>query len=152
MIQKPRVYALNYWLKNRLGEVVDTSEGGEPLRFVEGAGQVVEGLERALKGRSVGDRLEVTIPPELAYGEPREELLRTVPRSLFDGVDELKVGMTFQTNTGSDRQVVKVVEVRGDMVRVDANHPLAGFTLYFDVEVLEVRDATEDEIASGQPQ
>lgn len=151
-MQKPRVYALNYWLKNRMGEVVDTSDGGEPLRFVEGAGRVVEGLEQALNGRSAGDRLEVTIPPELAYGEHRQDLVRTVSRSLFDGVEELAVGMTFQTNTGDERQVVKVVEVRGDMVRVDANHPLAGLTLYFDVEVLEVRDATEDEIASGQPQ
>ena len=151
-MQEPRVYALNYWLKNRKGEVVDTSEGGEPLRFVEGAGQVVEGLERAVRDRAVGDRLEVTIPPELAYGEHRDELVRAVPRSLFQEVDELAVGMTFQTNTGEERQVVKVVEVRGDMVRVDANHPLAGFTLYFDLEVLEVRDATPDEVASGMPQ
>ncbi|WP_097460800.1 FKBP-type peptidyl-prolyl cis-trans isomerase [Mangrovitalea sediminis] len=151
-MREPRVFALNYWLKNRKGEVVDTSEGGEPLRFVEGAGQVVEGLERAVRDRAVGDRLEVTIPPELAYGEHRDELVRAVPRSLFQGVDELAVGMTFQTNTGDDRQVVKVVEVRGDMVRVDANHPLAGFTLYFDLEVLEVRDATPDEVASGMPQ
>lgn len=148
-MERPLVYTINYWLKNRLGEVVDTSEGGEPLRFMKGAGQVVEGIEKAVEGRGPGDRLEVTIPPEMAYGDHRDDLVRTVARSLFEGVEELKPGMKFQTNTGENRQVVKVVDVQGDRVIVDANHPLAGFTLYFDVDILEVREATDEEIAQG---
>lgn len=148
-MERPLVYTLNYWLKNQLGEVVDTSEGGEPLSFITGSGQVIEGLEKAVEGRGPGDRLEVTIPPEMAYGEHREDLVRTVARTLFEDIDELKPGMKFQTNTGENRQVVKVVDVQGDRVIVDANHPLAGFTLYFDIDILEVREARDDEIEQG---
>ncbi|MFE8072656.1 peptidylprolyl isomerase [Marinobacteraceae bacterium S3BR75-40.1] len=149
-MERPLVYTVNYWLKNRMGEVVDTSEGGEPLHFMSGAGQVVEGLEKAVEGRSAGDRLEVTIPPEMAYGERRDDLVRTVARSLFEGVDELKPGMKFQTNTGENAQVVQVVDVDGNTVRVDANHPLAGFTLFFELDILEVREATDAEITQGR--
>lgn len=146
-----RVYKVAYQLKNKAGDVVDSSAGGQPLHFVTGAGQVIEGIEKALEGRSEGDCLEVTIPPELAYGERSEELMRTMPRSMFQGVEELKEGMKFQTNSGDSAQVVKIVGFEGDQVRIDANHPLAGFTLYFDLEILEARDATEDEVNQGQP-
>ena len=148
---KPRVYRVAYQLKNKAGEVVDSSAGGQPLHFVSGAGQMIEGIEKALEGRSEGDCLEVTIPPEMAYGEHRQDQIRTMPRSMFQGVEELSEGMKFQTNSGDNAQVVKVIGFEGDQVRIDANHPLAGFTLYFDLEVLEARDATEDEINQGQP-
>ncbi len=148
---KQKVYRVAYQLKNKAGEVVDSSAGGQPLHFVSGAGQIIEGIEKALEGRVEGDCLEVTIPPEMAYGEHRQELIRTMPRSMFQGVEDLREGMKFQTNSGDNAQVVKVVGFEGDQVRIDANHPLAGFTLYFDLEVLEARDATEDEINQGQP-
>lgn len=150
-MQRPLVYTVHYRLKNRDEEIVDSSEGGEPLRFLSGAGQVIPGIERALEGRRPGDILEVTVPPDMAYGEHQPELINSVPASVFDGVDEIRPGMKFQTNTGEQAQVVQVVEVRGNQVVVDANHPLAGLTLYFDLEVMEAREATDEEVAVGHP-
>lgn len=150
-MQKPAVYTVHYRLKNKLGEIVDTSEGSEPLHFVWGSDAVIKGIQEAVKDRNAGDCLEVTVPPEMAYGEHNPELVRKVPRSLFEGVDNLQVGMKFQTNTGEDAQIVQVVGIDGNLVRVDANHPLAGFTLYFDLEIVGKREATEEEVAQGQP-
>ena len=147
----PQVFTVHYVLKNKLGELVDTSEGSEPLHFLYGTPDIIEGIQKAVKDRNVGDCLEVTIPPEMAYGEYREELVRKVPRSLFEGVENLQVGMKFQTNSGDETQVVQVVGIDGNLVRVDANPPLAGFTLYFDLEIVGRRDATEDEISQGRP-
>lgn len=151
MSDSPRVYSINYNLRNAEGVTVDTSEGGEPLTFLEGTGQVVKGIEKALEGRKPGDFLEVTVPPALAYGEHNPDYVQVVSKSLFDGVESVVAGMKFQTNTGEQTQVVKVVAVQGDSVTVDANHPLAGFTLYFDIEVLAVREATEEEVRLGYP-
>ncbi|GGC81302.1 FKBP-type peptidyl-prolyl cis-trans isomerase [Marinobacter halophilus] len=148
---KPEVFTIHYVLKNRIGELVDTSEGSEPLHFLYGTPEIIAGIQEAVKDRKVGDCLEVTIPPELAYGDYREELVRTVPRSLFEDIENLHVGMKFQTNSGDQAQVVQVVGIDGNLVRVDANHPLAGFTLYFDLEIVGRREAMEDEIAQGQP-
>ncbi len=139
----PKVYTLNYWLKNPNGDVVDTSEGGEPLTFVEGSKTVIAGLQKAVEGRSIGDRLDVTIPPELAYGRHDASLVNDVPVSLFDGVDELKPGMKFQTNTGEQTQVVKVIKVEKGQVTVDANHPLAGLTLNFELEIINIQNASD---------
>ena len=147
----PQIFTVHYVLKNKLGELVDTSEGSEPLHFLYGTPEIIEGIQKAVKDRNVGDCLEVTIPPEMAYGEYREELVRKVPRSLFEGVENLQVGMKFQTNSGDETQVVQVIGIDGNLVRVDANHPLAGFTLYFDLEIVGRRDATEDEISQGRP-
>jgi FKBP-type peptidyl-prolyl cis-trans isomerase SlyD len=147
----PQVYTVHYVLKNKIGELVDTSEGSEPLHFLYGTPEIIEGIQKAVKDRNVGDCLEVTIPPEMAYGEYREELVRKVPKSLFEGVEKLEVGMKFQTNSGDETQVVQVVGIEGNLIRVDANHPLAGFTLYFDLEIVGRRDATEDEITQGRP-
>lgn len=146
-----RVYRLAYQLKNREGEVVDSSAGAEPLHFVSGCGRVIDGIERAVEGREPGECLEVTIPPALAYGEHQPEQVRRMPRSMFEGVEKLEEGMKFQTDSGEAAQVVQVVGFEGDQVLVDANHPLAGFTLYFDLEILEARDATPEEVEVGEP-
>lgn len=148
---KPEVFTVHYVLKNRIGELVDTSEGSEPLHFLYGTPEIIAGIQEAVKDRKVGDCLEVTVPPEMAYGDYREELVRKVPRSMFEGIENLQVGMKFQTNSGDQAQVVQVLGIDGNLVRVDANHPLAGFTLYFDLEIVGRREATEDEIAQGQP-
>ena len=145
----PKVYAIDYRLKNDAGEVVDSSEGGDALVFMEGAKQVVLGLEKALAGREAGETLEVTVPPELAYGLHREELVQTVHISQFEGVPELKQGMVFQTQSGEDRHIVKVVAVQGEQVIIDANHPLAGITLNFEVDIKFVREATDEELRQG---
>ncbi|MDI9246157.1 peptidylprolyl isomerase [Marinobacter sp. CHS3-4] len=150
-MQKPAVYTVHYVLKNKLGELVDTSEGSEPLHFVLGGSGVIAGIQEAVKDRNVGDCLEVTVPPSMAYGEHNPELIRKVPRSMFEGVENLQVGMKFQTNTGDEAQVVQVVSIDGNLIKVDANHPLAGFTLYFDLEIIEKREATDEEVAAGYP-
>ena len=144
-LSNPKFYKLHYWLKNQEGEVVDTSEGGEPMSFTDNSKKTIPGLIKAVQGRQTGDRIEATIPPELAYGAHQQELVNTVPLSLFDGVDQIVPGMKFQTNTGDEVQIVQVKSVSGAEVVVDANHPLAGLTLVFELELLEVRDATADE-------
>ncbi|MBK1872856.1 MULTISPECIES: FKBP-type peptidyl-prolyl cis-trans isomerase [Marinobacter] len=149
--EKPDVFTVHYVLKNKIGELVDTSEGGEPLHFLYGSPDVIEGIQKAVKERNVGDCLEVTVPPSMAYGEHRDDLVRKVPRSMFEGVEKLQVGMKFQTNTGENAQIVQVMGFDGNLVRIDANHPLAGFTLYFDLEIIGRREATDDEIAQGRP-
>lgn len=150
-MDRPKVFTLHYNLKNQLGRVVDTSVGGEPLVVLQGTGAIVKGLELALDGRQAGDIIEVTVPPTLAYGEHRPDLIQTVPRELFDGVEDVNIGMTFQTNSGDHAHVVKVTAIRGDQVEVDGNHPLAGITLCFEVELLDVRDATSEEMRTGYP-
>lgn len=150
-MQKPDVFTVHYVLKNKIGELVDTSEGSEPLHFLYGGQGVITGIQEAVKDRSVGDCLEVTVPPAMAYGDHNPELIRTVPRSMFEGVENLEVGMKFQTNTGDSAQIVQVVGIDGNLVKVDANHPLAGFTLYFDLEIVGRREATEEEVAQGRP-
>ena len=150
-MEKPAVFTVHYVLKNKLGELVDTSEGSEPLHFMLGTPGVIAGIQEAVKDRNVGDCLEVTVPPSMAYGEHNPELIRTVPRSMFEGVENLQIGMKFQTNTGDQAQVVQVVGIDGNLIKVDANHPLAGFTLYFDLEIIEKREATDEEISAGHP-
>lgn len=149
--EKPDVFTVHYVLKNKIGELVDTSEGSEPLHFLYGSPEIIKGIQEAVKDRNAGDCLEVTVPPAMAYGEHRADLVRKVPKSMFEGVENLHVGMKFQTNTGDNAQVVQVMGIDGNLIRVDANHPLAGFTLYFDLEIIERREATEDEIAQGRP-
>lgn len=148
---RPDVFTVHYVLKNKIGELVDTSEGSEPLHFVYGSPEIIEGIQQAVKDRNVGDCLEVTVPPAMAYGEHKPELVRKVPRSLFEGIENLQIGMKFQTNTGDEAQIVQVVGIDGNLVKVDANHPLAGFTLYFDLEIVGRREATEDEVVQGHP-
>ncbi len=150
-MQKPAVFTVHYVLKNKLGELVDTSEGSEPLCFIQGTPGVIAGIQEAVKDRNVGDCLEVTVPPSMAYGEHNPDLIRTVPRSMFEGIENLQVGMKFQTNTGDEAQVVQVASIDGNLIKVDANHPLAGFTLYFDLEIIEKREATDEEVAAGYP-
>jgi FKBP-type peptidyl-prolyl cis-trans isomerase SlyD len=132
-------YTVHYWLKGNEGEVVDTSQGGEPMKIKIGSSDTIQGLQQAVEGRRPGDRIEVTIPPELAYGPHRPEFVNVVSRELFD-VADLKPGMKFQTNTGETTQIIKVVSVDADGVTVDANHPLAGLTLVFELEIISVSE------------
>jgi len=144
------VYVLNYWLKNAEDVVVDTSEGGVPMMFMQGSKNTIQGIQDAVKGRIAGDRIEATIPPELAYGTHNPDLVSTVEQGVFDGVEQVSVGMKFQTNAGGDAKVVKVIAVKNKEVTIDANHPLAGLTLKFELELIDVREATEEELLSGK--
>jgi FKBP-type peptidyl-prolyl cis-trans isomerase SlyD len=143
------VALIEYTLTNNQGEVLDSSVGGEPLGYIHGAGNIIPGLESALEGKKVGDTLKVTVAPEDGYGEKNEGLLQEVPREMFQGVDTIEVGMQFHAQTDHGMQVITVAKVDGSTVTVDGNHPLAGETLHFDVKVIEVRAATEEEMEHG---
>ncbi|GAA3554771.1 MULTISPECIES: FKBP-type peptidyl-prolyl cis-trans isomerase [Marinobacter] len=148
---QPRVVSIHYTLTNDQGEELDSSrvEGREPLSYLEGAQNIISGLESALNEKSSGDQLKVTVAPADGYGEVNEELIQPVPRTAFEGVETIEPGMQFQAQTPGGPQIVRVVEVADETVTIDANHPLAGQTLHFDVEVVETRDATDEEQEHG---
>ena len=146
---KQQVYYIEYDLLNPEGVEVDTSRGGEPLVFLEGAKQVVPGLEKAVIGHQPGEVLNIKIPPEMGYGLHRPNLVQTLSANQFAGVDKLQKGMLLQTGSGESRHVVKVLAVHGGEVTIDANHPLAGLTLHFEAEIKEVREASDDELTQG---
>jgi FKBP-type peptidyl-prolyl cis-trans isomerase SlyD len=148
-IGKNSVVAIDYTLTNPKGEVLDSSKGREPLTYIQGSGGIIPGLEAALEGKAAGDAVSVTIPPEQAYGLRDDSMVQKVSRDLFKNAGVIEVGMQFQANNGQEQRVVTIVGFDGDDVKVDANHPLAGTTLHFEVDIKTVRAATQDEIAHG---
>lgn len=148
-IAERSVVSFNYTLTNTAGEVLDTSEGRAPLTYLHGVGQIVPGLEEAMAGHVAGDRFEVDVAAEDGYGERVEQLIQTVPRAAFQGVDHLEVGMQFQAQTGQGALSVVVTSIDGDHVTVDGNHPLAGEALHFAIEVTDVREASVEEVLHG---
>jgi FKBP-type peptidyl-prolyl cis-trans isomerase SlyD len=150
LIAANKAVSIDYTLTNDAGEVIDSSAGGAPLAYLQGAGNIIVGLEKALEGKQVGDQVKVSIEPEEAYGEYSAELVTTLSRAMFEGVEELEVGMQFHAS-GPDggMQIVTIRDLEGDDVTVDGNHPLAGQRLNFDVTVVDVRDASAEEVAHG---
>ena len=148
-IAKNSVVAIDYNLTNDAGEVLDTSEGHEPLAYLHGVGGIIPGLERELEGKQVGDQFQVAIVPADAYGERDDALEQEVPRDQFEGEDDLALGMQFQVDSEAGPTVVTVIEIDDDVVTIDGNHPMAGIKLNFDVTVREVREATDDELSHG---
>ncbi|MDH0893831.1 MULTISPECIES: peptidylprolyl isomerase [unclassified Pseudomonas] len=150
LIAANKAVSIDYTLTNDAGEVIDSSAGGAPLVYLQGAGNIIVGLEKALEGKQAGDELSVAIEPSEAYGEYSAELVATLNRSMFEGVDELAVGMQFHAS-GPDggMQIVTIRDIDGDDVIVDGNHPLAGQRLNFKVKVVDVRDASAEEVAHG---
>lgn len=144
------VVSIHYKLTNNEGDLLDSSEDGQPLSYLHGAGNLIPGLEKELQGKPEGASMQVSVAPEEAYGPVHDALIETVPRAAFQGVENIEPGMAFEaaSQDGQSRRIV-VTEVAGDQVTVDGNHPLAGVELNFDVEVVEVRDATPEEIAHG---
>lgn len=136
------VYTVHYWLKNPKDEVVDTSEGGEPLKITLGGSDTIVGLQKAVEGRKAGDRIEATIPSELGYGAHNPDFVSVVDRAMFD-IADLAPGMKFQTNTGEQTQIIQVIDVSDSTVTVDANHPLAGLTLRFELDIISVDEGVE---------
>ncbi|GAB2588958.1 FKBP-type peptidyl-prolyl cis-trans isomerase [Nitrincola alkalisediminis] len=146
------VVSIHYTLTNTDGNVMDSSVGQEPLAYLHGASNIIPGLENALLGKSVGDSLEVTVDPTLGYGDIREEMIQDVDRSNFAGIDEIEVGMQFMAQTPWGEQPVTVIAIEDDTITLDGNHPLAGQTLIFNVEVVTIREATAEELAAGSVQ
>ncbi len=143
------VARFHYTLTNSKGEVLDQSQEGQPLAYLHGGGNIIPGLEKALVGKAVGDKLKVTVAPGEGYGEKRLELIQQVPREAFQGIDTIETGMAFQAQSAQGPMRVVVTAVDADTITVDGNHPLAGETLHFDVEITEVRAATEEETSHG---
>ena len=145
-----RVVTIDYTLTDNDGTVLDSSEGGEPLAYLHGQGNIIAGLEEALEGLSAGDAVDVTVLPEKAYGERRDDLIQVVPRERFVTDGEIEVGMTFHSHESDNGgRVVRVVEVSPEQVTIDGNHPLAGVTLNFSVRIQDVREASAEELDHG---
>jgi FKBP-type peptidyl-prolyl cis-trans isomerase SlyD len=143
------VVQMHYTLKDDNGNTIDSSVGKEPLEYIQGLGMIVPGLEKAMVGKSVGDKFEVVVLPAEGYGEYNKGLVSEIPKTAFQG-DDVQVGMTFYAQTPNGILPIRILEVKEDKVTVDANHELAGKNLNFAIEVVSVRQATEKELESLQ--
>ena len=148
-IAKDSVVAIDYTLTNTDGEVIDSSEGGEPLRYLHGAQNIIVGLEQELEGKKVGDDLSVEVKSELAYGGRIEALVQEVPKEAFGELGDIEIGMRFQAETEQGPVPVMVTQMSETTITVDGNHPLAGQDLHFQVSVKEVREASKEELEQG---
>ena len=139
----------HYTLTNDAGEELDSTAGSEPLVYLHGRGNIISGLEQALNAKEVGDNFIVRIEPVDAYGEFNENMIQVVSRDMFDGIDRVEVDMQFHAAVNSGAGVITVIEVDGDNITIDGNHPLAGQALNFSIEVVNIRPATPEEISHG---
>lgn len=145
-----KVVSLHYTLTLDDGEVVDSSRGQEPMSYLHGSGAIVPGLERGLSGRAAGETVKVSVPPEDAYGEREDAAIQVVDRAAFPPDEILAPGQSFQAVDDEDNAVTgRITAVDGDAVTIDFNHPLAGETLHFEVEITGVRDASAEERHHG---
>ncbi len=154
MIADGYVVEMNYTLTNSEGDVIDSSDGKAPLSYIHGKKNIIPGLEKEMTGKKVGDSFKVTIGPEEAYGNRNEAMVQTVPKDQF-GPDaaNVQVGMQFQVESADGQALlVTAIEVKENDVVLDGNHPLAGKTLHFDVEVVGLREATKEEMEKGSIQ
>ena len=148
-ISKGKVISIHYALNDTAGEVLESSEGQAPLEYLHGHGNIIAGLEKALEGKVAGDKLKAVIPPEDGYGIRDESLVKELPLSSFQSQDEVAVGAQFQAETSQGPRLATVTKMDDKNVTVDLNHPLADQTLSFDIDIVEVREATEEELSHG---
>jgi FKBP-type peptidyl-prolyl cis-trans isomerase SlyD len=147
--EKDKVVSFHYRVSEEPGSEVENSHERDPMVFLFGHGNIIPGLEQAMVGRAPGDRFEAVVAPEQAYGLRREDFVQRVPKKYFRDGEHLKPGMATVLNTRDGQRSVTVVKVGSSVIDVDLNHPLAGKTLRFEVEITDVRDALEEEIAHG---
>ncbi len=148
-ISQNTVVSIDYTLTGDDGQVIDTSEGREPLVYLHGHQNIIPGLEKAIEGAAEGDELEVNVEPEEGYGPYRDELVQDVPHDAFAGIDKVEPGMSFRAESDAGPMTVVVREVGDDAITVDGNHMLAGKVLNFKVAIKGVREATESEVEQG---
>lgn len=148
-ISEQCVASFHYTLTDGSGKVLDSSNGQEPLSYLHGSGNIIPGLEKALLGKSIGDKFNISIPAAEAYGLRDDSMVQQLPSNMFEGIDKIEEGMEFHAETEHGLQVVTVTKVEGDNITIDGNHPLAGVDLTFDVEITAVRAATEEEVEHG---
>ncbi|WP_029407656.1 peptidylprolyl isomerase [Thiomicrorhabdus sp. Milos-T2] len=148
-IENDKVVQIKYTLTDAQGNLLDAS-GDEPLAYLHGNHNLIPGLEAELSNKQAGDKFVVTIPAEEAYGEKQNHLIQDgVPKEMFQGVDNIEVGMRFEAQSEQGFHSVVITEINDETVTVDGNHEMAGMDLTFDIEVIDVRDATEEEISHG---
>jgi len=149
-VGKDKVVLMHYTLKNDAGDIIDSSDGADPLPFLQGHGNIIPGLESALEGSKVGDKLDVSIKPEEGYGERMKDAIQEIPSSALQGVDEVQVGMQLQSqDKDGNAFLVSVTKIEDDKITVDGNHPLAGQTLHFSVSIESIRKAEAEELSHG---
>jgi len=151
-IESQKVVLIHYTLKDDQGVTLDSSEGQDPMAYIQGIGNLIPGLESQLEGKAKGDKVNAVVAPEDGYGERQENLVQVVSKAGFQSEDEdekLFEGMQVQVETNNGPAIATVSEIKEEDVTLDLNHPLAGVTLHFDVEVTEVRDATSEELDHG---
>lgn len=148
-IEKNKVVEIDYTLKDDNGQLLDSSEGKQPLSYIQGAGNLIPGVENALEGKSSGERVEITVPPETGYGVRDDSLVLSVERDKFSQFEDLQEGVRFRMETPDGPMIFTVVKIGDGEVLVDGNHPLAGMTLNFDITVQSVREATSEELDHG---
>jgi len=148
-ITENSVVSILYTLSNDAGTILDQSTEDNPLIYLHGQGNIVIGLENALTGKAIGDALDVTVTPDEGYGNREDYMLETVNRSMFEGLDEISIGKQFHAEGNTGPVVVTVTKIEGDEITIDGNHPLAGENLNFAIEVIAIREATEDELTHG---
>lgn len=144
-----KVATISYTVKDDKGQIIDSSEGDEPLVYLHGAKNIIVGLENELTGKAVGDAFDVTVEPSEGYGEYNADMVKVVPRDAFEGVDKVEPGMVFTAQTEGGPMQLMVTGIEGDQVTIDPNHPLAGKVLHFSGEVTDIRDASVEEISHG---
>jgi len=144
------VVSIEYTLKDDNGNILDTSEGREALSYIHGASNIIPGLENALAGKTIGEELSVIVGPDEGYGQRNEQLTQVVLRNMFESIDHIEVGMQFHGQTPEEHPIViTVTAIEGDNITIDGNHPLAGVNLNFDIKIIDVRDATAEELEHG---
>ena len=150
LISRNKVVRFDYTLTDDSAQILDSSEGGEPLTYLHGSGNIIPGLESALEGKRAGESLSVHVAAAEAYGERDDALVQSVPREMFEDSDSIQVGMQFQSgDPDGNTRVVTVVSTDAASITVDGNHPLAGVPLNFAVTIVEVRDASSEELMHG---
>jgi FKBP-type peptidyl-prolyl cis-trans isomerase SlyD len=148
-IENNRVVQIHYTLKDDQGEILDSSVGQNPLPYIHGVGALIPGLEKELAGKQAGEKFTAVIAPADGYGEYDEDQVFQVSAAEFEGDEGLELGMQVQLDTENGPAIATVTEIDGEEITLDLNHPLAGVPLHFDVEVIEVRAATQQELDHG---
>jgi FKBP-type peptidyl-prolyl cis-trans isomerase SlyD len=148
-ISKNNVVVMHYAVSDSEGTLIDSSYDEKPMAIIQGTGYLIPGLDNALLEHQTGDQFEVDVPCDQAYGQRNENFVQTVPKELLAGVEDLALGSQLRATTDDGEQTVIVIDVQDDEITVDGNHPLSGLDLSFDVEIIEVREATSEELEHG---
>jgi FKBP-type peptidyl-prolyl cis-trans isomerase SlyD len=149
VIEKDRVVTIDYKLQDSEGQVIDSSEGSAPLVYIHGNDNIIAGLEKHLAGKKAGDKVNCVVPAKEGYGERDDSLVFKVTKAEFGDGAEIEEGMQFEAHGEDGAQIVTVKSIEGDEVTIDANHPLAGEELHFTVKIVDVREATAEELKHG---